>query len=632
MTGPPRPDPPRPGPPRPGRPRPGHPCAAFAEAAVLAVDRELGPAEAARLEVHLELCASCRSLARRSAGVSAALRRWDRETNDLRPPARLALAVRAALRQEGAWRRRERRLVLLNRVTVAASVVLAFGPAIGLGLSAPRADSQAPAVVATAAPHPRPPAAAAGVRPSGHRARVASALSGPEASAVAGFDAGAPATFERDTFAVPRGGGTTPFLDAFTRLEVRRIERRRDERAFLAEVGEPGEWLRLSGGEERLLTLGARAYLERKAAELGTGLFEHLGRSRDPGAHVYAPVPEAVPTDVRVADVVSVPLERAALDAWLAREPWSPTAGLQVHFIDVPPAREGSAGPRLVWDLEEAVRVGAVTLGEGVEHDLVVLVRDVAHPVFVPAGELVAGGLVDRVVARGLWIPAVRGEARHALPCLPVSSAAAASGDLPRPTGRVAGPELRALLAGGADAGAVASLVHRQLRRLGGMGHDYSLLDAYEGYFHGGTYEQLRLDVERRFLGRRAGGFVAAGVRGAFVGLEVSDLPPLAAARLLSRLLAGYLVETKIAVHEAAQSPIVSPREATPLRATLFEVLGHGATFRASGEPGEGPRVLRLPGAVGSVTFEVVERAPGLRALASGLGRQPSGARYPPGR
>ena len=109
------------------------------------------------------------------------------------------------------------------------------------------------------------------------------------------------------------------------------------------------------------------------------------------------------------------------------------------------------------------------------------------------------------------------------------------------------------ILAGGADAGAVGNLVHRQLRRLGAIGHDYSLLDAYEGFFRGDSYELMLVDFARRFIGRRARGFVAAGVRGAFCGVEVSDLPPPAASQLLARLLAGYLVETKIDVHEAAR-------------------------------------------------------------------------------
>jgi hypothetical protein len=231
--------------------------------------------------------------------------------------------------------------------------------------------------------------------------------------------------------------------------------------------------------------------------------------------------------------------------------------------------------------------------------------------VFVPAGELVAGGRVDRVVVQGLWIPATGGEARHALACFPVSTSGAAHGEAPRPTGRVAGPRLRALLAGGAEAGAVADLVHRQLRRLGGMGHDYSLLYAYEGYLQRPAYDDLLVGFQRRVLGHRAGGFVAAGVRGDFAGVEASALSAPAAARLLSRLLAGYLVEARIAVHEAARSPIVPAPEVTPLRVTLFEILAHPGTFRAPREAGEAHRVLRLEETVGDVAFEVVEHTPG---------------------
>ncbi|MHC5011461.1 MAG: anti-sigma factor family protein [Planctomycetota bacterium] len=596
------------------------PCDGFAQAAALRVDRELGRAEAEKLEAHLEICAPCRVRAHQSEVLSAVLKRWDAEQNDgIRAPARLAMSVRTALQEEGQWRRREARLAYGIRLAAAASVLLVFGAAIVLGLSGVKRYGDEPPVAAA-----QPPAAPA--------LRTVSLASLPApASALRHADDPAPL----DAFDLEpavnfrRFDDREAFVEVFADLRARRLH----EEVFLASSGETGEWLDLYGNEARLLSMGARAYLEAKRVQLGTSLFDHLARSLGGARAVavapgdrprYGNLPVSVDTGLLVRDFVRLPRDQMRLDAWLGEEQIPPlSGGVHVRVLtDGGIASTGFDGAAQVWDLKLSVTASVTTLREGVGDHLVAVVRDAWRPVFIPAGELIAGGRADRVVTRAVWIPAGRGEERYYdIPCVAVGTPGKSHGETPLPTGKIAGPDLRVLLASGADAAAVRALVDRQVRSMGYTGRDYSLLDAYGASRYGRDGFDLMVNQRARILRFvQARGLVLSDEHGAFDGIELSDLPRAAASRLLARILLGYEVEAMIGrgIEEPATASQPADEEVTPLRVTLLELLGREDTFRTVEAPGTEVRVSRLLPRDSDVAFEAVERE-GRTLLLSGL-------------
>lgn len=182
-----------------------------------------------------------------------------------------------------------------------------------------------------------------------------------------------------------------------------------------------------------------------------------------------------------------------------------------------------------------------------------------ARPIFVPAGELVAGGVADRVVAsrrvdrpRG---PHLRRAARDRA-ALPVPRARAEAP--PVAVGAVAGPALRARLARGEDASTLGALVSAQLRDAGLLGPEGAALPSLLAlYARDADAIAARAAAMVAELGPDAGGFVATDPDGRFQGIERVDVPEAARASTLARLLAGYLAEAR--VRSAADGPRPRP-------------------------------------------------------------------------
>ena len=232
-----------------------------------------------------------------------------------------------------------------------------------------------------------------------------------------------------------------------------------------------------------------------------------------------------------------------------------------------------------VLSLGEAVRGGRVTIlrddrADASELTLEVDSRDAA--VLVPAGELIAGGAGDRVVAQGAWLASSPEAYTVRLGCRPVVRRPLRAATPPTVIGCVAGPEVRALLARGETTDAVLDLVESQLVAAELLPPDgparasaarASLLALYR-VPDGAPSVERRASQLVAALGDDARGFVASDPSGRFQGLESVDLPPAAARALLVRLVEGYLLEARS--RSAADAPRLGIHAETVL-ATLSD-------------------------------------------------------------
>ncbi|MFV1960033.1 MAG: ARPP-1 family domain-containing protein, partial [Planctomycetota bacterium] len=393
-----------------------------------------------------------------------------------------------------------------------------------------------------------------------------------------------------------------------------------NERTFWLEFGQRGIPWETEEGEDRLVTLGALASIQAHGAGSVEGFVRGL-RERTFAAggeprRVYGRPRALVDTGRRVADVVSLPRRRDRLDAWLAQPGLDLAKGtLTLHPIRRVEGADVAGGPS-VLDLERAFQGGGVRLVEGTGDHLVAIVKGLKSPVYVPAGELVAGGRVDRVVARDVWIPAGMGEARFDVPCVAVSSPGGSEDGSPRPTGFMAGPALRAILARGGRPEKVLALVDAQVRP---RSLDFSLLTWYD-------HPALRKIKRQRaalFLRQAWTGFLATDGRGALVGFDVTALPAASAADLLARLALGYEIEAVLAAAQAPRGARAAP-QAPPALVTLLDLFASEGTLRSS-DPGEGPmRPARLHDARTNVVVDAFGQARGRQGVLRASGFAPA--------
>lgn len=524
------------------------------------VDGQLDAPRAEAVESHLDECATCARVVRRVEGLSNLLRTWETGTR-VEPPSRLSAAVLRTVAPEAQALRRESMRASTRAFALAAAVVVAIGAGVAAALmtvaGAPREGVvrtlaaepvvSAPGVVAasldfrstslaavTRTRFDVSPEVAAAAAPAGELPPV------PDAEATAAFLRFAPyletqARVEEDVYVVY--DRALPRYAAGPYARARRIEAWYEERA-------------------------------RRASEPAT--FDPSSRG------------------LSVLDVLPLP-PAAELPAFLAKLPTfvEPASRRGGGFVVRPlPGRGASAGEPAdgveVADLASAVAAQRVVLEPDTSGEATTLTLDVAPttvPVLIPAGELVAGGAGDRVVTEGLWLPASSAARTVVLACLPVSRGGGSSGRTPIPTGLVAGPELRGLLAYRAERDGVLALVDGQVGDAAlDRGEDgrTSLLALYDvTSAEVAVAKALATEFAARFAENTAG-FVVSDPNGRFQGLEHTVLRGPSRRALLERLLVGYFIEAR------TRTSFDTPRPGVVVESALAQLVERAPRLSAS--------------------------------------------------
>ena len=273
-------------------------------------------------------------------------------------------------------------------------------------------------------------------------------------------------------------------------------------------------------------------------------------------------------------------------------------------------------------------------------------------PIYLPAGQLLLGGSVDRVVAEAVWIPATGGadeqesEAPVRVPCRRVGWGVRRNGSRALVLSPwMAGPSFRALLRSGAsDSETIerAQALVRLSARVTQTPAAGSLTEVYASLVPSAS--RLK-SITRAFVRARALGFSsslrlpateARDVRVAQLGVEILALAPDTRARVLARTFVGHEVESwllarqlqvDVAAAAAGHSYRAKVRVVTP--ADAWRALERDTTPLAAHAGGAGGDVFTLRGqtrigAGGAVGHEVLW-TPAQRdgASASGAARIP---------
>lgn len=504
------------------------PCPALEAALHAYADRELGEAEAARVEAHLEQCAGCVAALREVEAVGAVLKQWERQQAPAAPP-RLARNVLAQVREEQAAAapgpRRVRRAPRAARrpafAWAAAALLLVGVGVLGARLAAPPPPPEpfTPSV-ATLPPGPQRPAPAPAPVEVQPLPRDLLARAPLRALELPGGPEGLPEGVSREAFLAGA-------LDAQRTLEM--------ELEFERRVGVRGVWIVdvQDGVERRLLVTPAAAeafapedlvaWLRARAAETA---------SAAPAPATSGPGP--VPARALAARLAPVPASAPVFQ--LGREGSAQGVLLRVRAV---PRAAGAAG-QLALDPLVAVREGVLRLEPDDTREgppaVVALVRGAAQPLWMPAGQLLSTPAGDMALAQAAWLPAGAGETRWRLACVPVSAGVARPGPV-RLLPFVAPPALRHALLEDEPALRVRELLARW--RLGGSAADvpggWSLLELYDE-----AAELARVQELARVAAQLPGGFVAADGEERALGLELPGLAGPAQEALVARLLHGY--------------------------------------------------------------------------------------------
>lgn len=612
-------------PPRPGRPHPDAPapgCAACEEALHLHLDRELGPAEEERLDAHLAGCAPCRAEARRLERLSGALKAWDaRQVARLGAPARVRHAVLARVLPDAERVAGQRRRALVGRCAQAAGVLLALGAAGWLGgRAAPSAGAPG------AADPPTPAPVLGGTAAPGALALAPFAPLGPGAAPVLRPATPAAAAPAEAPASAPAPGEVQALL---ARLELERQRRAR----FEAVTQRPAVPVDLPGFSAMLSPLhmtpeGAR-YLEERGLRRRIHEWWAVAGVR-PSSTDPAPAALEVASTARAADLLDLDaLRRADLPTWTPIRQWNPRrpgeAVLEVRALPGAEAagamRSGRAPAPAALDPLEAQRDGLLRFALSGRDDasVVAIVRGTRRPIYLPDGQLLAGGGPDRMLARAAWLPAAEAETPHLLPCVTVAHdpSRRVEDDRVHLMPWVAGPSLRALLAAGASDAQVLDAAFLLVQA------------AYDGVLARWDRWSLRLLFERAGGARatalhaglldwdQARGFVVTGgSAGGFVGLELADLGGGAGRALLLRLYLGYTIEATLRGRDVP-SAWLSGRGAPGLGAALDALAGAAEPLRERPAETRGARLLRGAQAGGDFAVGALEHGGRLRAASA---------------
>ncbi len=543
--------------------RPVVPCDVYEPMLGPHLDRELTRAEEVRLEAHLDACGRCRKRLARLEGLSSVLRAWDTGSAvEAEPRPRIQNAVLARVAETSHRRRVDDRVLRMMHLAAAACVLLALGLGIAFGVAWEPATSTPEAVAladvsfdAEALASLDLPAPLADL-PSLAVTRDVQALRG----------------LEREARPVDEVIERTALDTAqLARLEVfaRRLGR---EQAVEARVGESAVHVTMGDGEERVLSVSAYRF----AAANGW-----FARWRRPTHETVAPsapssaspgeVRDGSPIGLAVRDMLrpipgleegsSRSIEEASPILVSPSSPGSVAADSRLVIRGIPQhqakLRSGDriGAPVDALDPLRAQREGWLRFDEsGVDPDtLVAFVRGNPKPILIPAGQLLAGGITDRMVAEPILLPAAPDmERRENVPCRVVRVGTRREVSAPILTEWIAGPTIRALLSRGAPDAELQRAVEAQVRtRMGSQPQHlaaFSLLElfqSHEGPAHPWVARALaavRTDRSAWTVEHQAG-FVALDGLDGVLGIEVVRLKGAAGTALLTRLYVGYLLE-----------------------------------------------------------------------------------------
>jgi anti-sigma factor RsiW len=566
------------------------PCEAFSADIHLLVDRELDATDAQRVEAHLQVCPRCLALAEQLERMSGLLRAWDQRVHALPPPAgRLRHAVLGRVAEHGARRRRDGRSLRLAHLATAALVLVVLGlgavlgsltrpgsaPASRVARRAPRAAA-VPGVPARRAPR-APDAGAAAGAPAGDLGAedlLAAVTTPPSLARAAEVRLAAPGPWDPDAFA-PRDHDGLVTLDALL-ARKQAFEARCGVQAILMPGLRPGDAPRLvTGPVYRYLMRGERlgawmraatprspsvpTRLDPSAPGMSTGLSARDLLRPMPGLDLPLKLGAgtwlaAVARGMARGRGVGTPAGGAAIARLYAlREP-APTAS-RLRSAPAPEAPLSFLDPIRAWG-EGQLRLDES--GTGVD-TLVATVQGTTQPIFIPAGQLVSGGLGDRIVAHPTWLPASRKRMRTRISCRLVQAVARTKPDgAPQLEPTVVGPTLRALLAAGASAQQVRDAARRMVEAVAGGTSDpwsWSLRPFYEGRAeaYGPFYEHVRWGDAR--------GFVVTDADGRLLGCEVVRASGPAATELLARLWLGYVADAVARARHGDSGAFAAPAE-----------------------------------------------------------------------
>jgi hypothetical protein len=566
------------------------------------VDRELGPAESASLEAHLDGCPRCQGRVQQLETLSATLKRWDGEAVPRPPLARLKNAVLAEVAEQGVLRRADGRRVRFVGFGLAASVLFGLGAAVGLALGslagdAPRAVPAGPAPWQGPAPAPRETGPLALRLPDGPVLPEVQTFRAPPARVIPSPPT-PPMLSPED-----REAALAAALPAAVRLE--------EEKRFREETGlEPARVPdRLGRGGEMIVSERAATLLWELER---SGVIDAVLRVREERKYAEPdPVRDTLrrPADV-LGGVPSLDAARPIAELTVGRSAREQRKALDLWPLPVPPG--GSSGGEDMIDPVAAWQAGVLRFEESVgdDADLVATVRNAARPILLPAGQILGGGKTDRVVAHDTWLPAALGEAKHVrVPCVSVRQGETRAEGGVRPLPFVAGPSIRALLARDVGADEVLRFV-RDLRAAlaGGRSMAWSLLDLYDEQADLALQEQAAV---KTILARAPHGFVATDGAGHLVGIESTTLRGEAARLLLRRLWYGYAKEAHLRTPGGGSS--VLPDASMPFGEALEKIREYPGTLQrvllAADATVEGAQAATLEDESAGLVYEALQVA-----------------------
>ncbi len=535
-------------------------CAGVEERLSALLDGELSRPEAEAARDHARGCSRCGAVLRDLQAVSRTLRAWDRSA----PPVPVSVGFRDRLRERlreapAAPHRRHGGHVPVGDRAIRRPLA-GLGTFVGAGLAAAAVTVLALATSLGGDPGVGPRRVVAGADPGGSgSAHGGGAVEDVEALLRRAADARARGDDEAHRRALLRAVALAP--------ADRRVEEAVGE-AFGFDLASPADAL-LGAGEVRRASSPWSGSEDGAAPAAGDRY--QVGPHRFDSLEAYEAWLEARESSRRLEmseaarraaaaarpEVVSVATARndgdpasplaAALGRLVAAGPAVSVDGLTVFPLrsDAPPADVAAAG------LEESLRERRIEVRDDPSRRdprtvLVSHVRRDEEPVLLLAGEVLAGGRIDRMIARDVLVPA--GAVDVPVSVVPVEVGRRGAARLPQSrfdaVAGVAGPSLRGLAVAHSTPEEMDGAVRRTLDALHVVGLHRSLAEAFSERTAGPVLRQARRRVQTLLAALAPPDVTAFAVaRGAeFLGIEVFGSHDLVS-RHGERLLVGYALE-----------------------------------------------------------------------------------------